>query len=271
MNPLYDAYKNFFEIVMADTPELKNEVYSIRYQVLCTEERIPGFDQSLYPDKLEKDTYDSHSTHALLKHRSTGKFIGTVRLVLPDPENSDKPFPVEAYTQLDAEFFSKNNISRQNTVEISRFLVIKEFQRRKGDCYFQQAKQNEANTHDSNLDGTAIKKERRTSINITLILMAAVVQMSAQHDVKNWLSFMNPSLNRLLCFSGLGFIPIGPLVECHGLRQPYFVKNIDVLDRIYSDNHDVWEILTDQGRYIPSHINSYEKKPLSRASASKNK
>ena len=30
MNPLYDAYKNFFEIVMADTPELKNEVYSIR-------------------------------------------------------------------------------------------------------------------------------------------------------------------------------------------------------------------------------------------------
>ncbi|GJL76474.1 MAG TPA: PEP-CTERM/exosortase system-associated acyltransferase [Nitrosomonas sp.] len=270
MNQLYNAYKNYFEIVMADTPELKKEVYSIRYQVLCLEERIPGFDQSLYPDKLEKDTYDGHSIHALLKHRSTGKFIGTVRLVLPDTENPDKPFPVEAYTQLDAAFFSKNNISRQNTVEISRFLVIKEFQRRRGDCYFQQAKKNETTVHDSN-PGTAITKERRTSINITLILMAAVVQMSTQYEIKNWLSFMNPSLNRLLSFSGLGFIPIGPLVECHGLRQPYFVKNTDVLDKIFKDNHDVWEILTDQGRNIPSHIHSHEKTPLPQLSTSKYK
>lgn len=251
MNQLYNAYKSFFEIVMADTPELKKIVYRVRYQVLCEEGRIPGFDQSLYPDALEKDEYDDRSIHALLKHISTGKFIGTTRIVLPDINNPDKPFPVESYTHLDTEFFIKNNVSRQDTVEISRFLVINEFQRRKGDCFYQEPKESESKIDDDKHAGTTKTKERRTSTNLNLILMAAVVQMSARHGIKNWLSFMNPALNRLLSYSGLGFIPIGPLVECHGLRQPYFVKNTDVLDRVYKDHHHVWEILTDHGKYIP--------------------
>ena len=256
MNELYNAYKSFFETVMADTPELMEIVYHLRYQVLCEEQRIPGFDPLLYPDRQEKDIYDSHSTHALIKHRLTGKFIGTVRLVLPDTNNPDKPFPVEAYTQLNTEFFTKNNISRQDTVEISRFLVIGEFQRRRGDCFFEDVRKKDTNNHEKSAVNTTTK-ERRVSINITLILMAAVVQMSARHGIKNWLSFMNPSLNRLLSFSGLGFIAIGPIVECHGLRQPYFVKNADALGRIYKDYRDVWEILTDQGKHIPSNIDSY--------------
>lgn len=251
MNQLYNAYKSFFEIVMADTPELKKIVYRIRYQVLCEEERIPGFDQSLYPDALEKDAYDDHSVHALLKHRSSERYIATVRLVLPCAQNIDKTFPLESHFQLHNDFFLKHDILRKETAEISRFLILSEFQRRKGDWYYQETKKNEADTQDKSSSATQKAKERRNTVNITLVLTAAIVRMCVRHGIKNWLSFINPAFNRLLSYSGLGFTAIGPLVEYHGLRQPYFVKLDEILDRTFKDHHDVWEVLTDHGKYMP--------------------
>lgn len=251
MGELYDAYQKYFEIVIADTPELKEEVYQIRYKVLCEEQRIPGFDQARYPDHSEKDDYDARSTHALLRHKPTGNFIGTVRLVLPDIAALEKPFPVEAYTRIDPEILANENASREKTVEISRFLVIKEFQRRKGDYLYEESSEVKLNDHDTYGD---THKDRRVTANITLILMAAVVQMSVKHDIQNWLSFMNPSLNRLLSQSGMGFKPIGPLVECHGKRKAYFIKFADILNKTQTDYYDVWEILTEQGKYLPAKI-----------------
>lgn len=251
MSELYDAYQKYFEIVLAETPELKEIAYQIRYHVLCQEQRIPGFDQSSYPEKLEKDDFDDRAMHALLKHRSSGNYIGTIRIVLPDPTAPDKPFPVESYTHLDTEYLKNQNVSRLETAEISRALVIKEFQRRKGDMLYQEA--NEGETSDENKNPSK-QKDRRVTANISLILMAAVVQMSVKSNAENWLSFINPALNRLLSHSGMEFTPIGPLVDCHGIRRPYFAKMTDVLNKTYNEYQDVWEILTDQGKYLPAKV-----------------
>lgn len=263
MGELFDAYQKYFEIEIADTQTLRNEAYRLRYQVLCMEDRIPGFDASEYPEGLEKDTYDKRALHALLKHRPSGKFIGTVRIVLPDSRNPNKPFPLEAYTDtnLDTDFFSKNKLSRQHTVEISRFIVISEFQRRKDDFLYPH------NTVDNSVSSHSeghchFPKERRVTINLTLILMAAVVRMSVQNGIKNWLSFMHPALNRRLRYSGLDFTPIGPLVDCHGLRRPYFVKIEDILHRTQKGYHDVWEILTNQGQYLPNNFSHAHQYPI---------
>lgn len=249
MSELYDAYQKYFEIVIAETPELKDIVYQVRYQVLCEEQRIPGFDGDDYPDHLEKDDFDDRSIHALLKHKSSGKFIGTVRLVLADVYAPEKPFPVESYADLNLEYLKEKNIPRLYTAEISRALVVKEFQRRKGDLLYQETEEKKANGQPP----IALNqhRERRVSANISLILMAAVVQMSVKHGAENWLSFINPSLNRLLGKSGMDFVPIGPLIECHGLRQPFFARMADILDRTYNEYQDVWEILTDHGKYSP--------------------
>lgn len=253
MSELYDAYQKYFEVIIAETPEQKEIAYQIRYHVLCQEERIPGFDQSSYPDKLEKDDFDDRAMHALIKHRPSGKFIGTVRLVLPDVNAPDKPFPVESYTHLDTEYLKNQNVSRLETAEISRFLVIKEFQRRRGDL-FQEISENKDKTENN---FSTSYKDRRVSANITLILMAAVVQMSIQSNTENWLSFISPALNRLLSQSGMDSVPIGPLIECHGIRQPYLAKMTDILNKTYSEYQDVWEILTDQGKYLPAKTRTY--------------
>lgn len=253
MGELYDAYQKYFEIVIADTPELKETVYQVRYKVLCQEQRIPGFDGDDYPNQLEKDDFDDRSIHALLKHKTSGKFIGTVRLVLADARSPEKPFPVESYADLNLEYLKEKKIPRLYTAEISRALVVKEFQRRKGDLLYQDTEEKKA---DGQSDSLNKPRERRVSANISLILMAAVVQMSVKHGAENWLSFINPSLNRLLGKSGMDFVPIGPLVECHGIRQPFFARMTDVLDRTYNEYQDVWQILTDHGKYLPAKLHA---------------
>jgi len=251
MSELYDAYQKYFEIVLAETPELREIAYQIRFKVLCEEQRIPGFDQASYPEELEKDEFDDRAMHALIKHRSSGNFIATVRLVLPEADAPDKPFPVESYTQLDTEYLKNLGVSRLETAEISRFLVIKEFQRRKGDLFRELDEKKDKTENNTENNFPAKHRDRRVSANITLILMAAVIQMSAKSSTENWLSFMNPALNRLLGQSGLEFIPIGSLVECHGIRQPFFAKIRDMIRKINNEYPDVWEILTDRGKILP--------------------
>ena len=240
MSSLYKSFREYFEIVIADKPELLEEAYRIRYQVLCIEKRLPGFDASLYADGLETDSYDSHSSHVLLKYRPTGKYIGTVRLILFDPLNPNKPLPIEEHAQLDPKLCDINKFSRQQIAEISRFVVISQFNRRRAER--RNLEKREAGV---NID----RNDRRSTPHLALVLAASVVRMCDHSDIRNWLSVMDPALNRLLSSFGLDLDPIGPTIEYHGLRQPYFMKVADALDKMKKKNHEAWEVVTDHGKY----------------------
>lgn len=261
MSDLYKNYQKFFEIVIADTAELLENVYRIRYQVLCVEKRIPGFDPSLYPDQLEKDNYDSHSSHVLLRFRPTGAFIGTVRLVLFDLSHPEKLFPVESYAPLDPALCDIERLPRQQAAEISRFVVVSQFDRRESDRRKgDRRKQEDPIQGDKRTTQERTTQERRTvdrrsTPHIALILMAGVVRVSTKYHIRSWISAMEPALNRLLSFYGLNFNPAGPPVNHHGIRRPYHVKVEDVLNRMYKEHHDAWEVITDGGEYNPLHIN----------------
>lgn len=260
MNDLYNSFQKFFEIVIADTTELLEKVYGIRYQVLCVEKRLPGFDADQCPDMLETDDYDHHSSHALLKYRPTGAYIGTVRLILEDSSEPDKLLPVELYGHSDPELCDIKSLPRKQTAEISRFVVVSQFDRRKGEerrkgerrKALSSASINKIVSHERR--GT----DRRSALNIALVLMAGVVRMSKKYGIRNWLSVMDPALNRLLSYDGLEFNPIGPPVNYHGMRRPYFVKVEEVLTRMHTQHHDAWEVVTDCGKYDPF-ISSDEK------------
>ncbi len=240
MNNLYEAFHKYFEVVVADTPELLKEVYRIRFQVLCVEQRLPGFDISNYPDGLESDSYDHHSRHILLQHRESGNFMGTVRLIMFDPLNPEKPFPMELHTQFDQELLDINKLSRRHTAEISRFVILERYVRRKAD-------RRNVNTKESS--NKHIVTERRCFPNLGLSLIVGIVRISAQYEIKNWVSVMDPALNRLLAHTGADLNPIGPLTEYHGLRRPYFKKIIDVLGKMHDKYRDAWEVVTDYGKY----------------------
>lgn len=240
MDDLYEAFHQYFEIVIADTPSLLEIVFRMRYQKLCIDMNVPGYEASLYPDGQEKDNYDEHSSHVLIRHRRMNEFIGTARLIMFDKKNPKKLFPAEQYTQIDPDLFKANNFSRQHTGEISRFLIVKKFERRK-------AERRNFKTRES-IAGAA-KTDRRSINNLTLVLMAGIVRVSAKYNISSWFTIMEPALNRLFGYYGLDLNPIGPAVQHYGLRRPYFGELKIILERVEQHHNSAWGVLTEHGKY----------------------
>jgi N-acyl amino acid synthase of PEP-CTERM/exosortase system len=242
MNDIVAAFHEYFEVIPANTRELQHEVFRLRYQVLCLEQRVPGFDASRYPDQCERDNYDDHSSHVLLLHRPSGGFVGTARLILPDPDHPKKLFPLELHTQLDPLLFDLSTLPRQHTAEVSRLLIMRRFRQRREDDGKLESK--------IVVEESRIRKMRRFP-HPMLALVVGLISMSAEHNITHWVSIMDPALNRLLGLYGLQHHPIGPITEHHGQRRPYHVDVTNMLDRMYETHKQIWELLTDYGRVRP--------------------
>jgi len=243
MNDIVAAFHEYFEVIHADTPRLQHEVFRVRYQVLCIEQRLPGFDVARYPDGCERDSYDDHSSHVLLLHRPSGGFVGTARLILPDLNHPKKLYPLELHTQLDPLLFDPSSLPRQHTAEVSRLLIMRRFRQRRED---------NGKLEDSMVvEERGVKKQRRFP-HPMLALVVGLISMSAERNITHWISIMDPALNRLLSLYGLQHDPIGPITEHHGQRRPYHVDVTSMLDRMYVHHKQIWELLTDYGRVRPN-------------------
>lgn len=242
MNDIVAAFHEYFEVIPANSKELQHEVFRLRYQVLCLEQRVPGFDAARYPDQCERDIYDDHSSHVLLLHRPSGGFVGTARLILSDPAQPKKLLPLELHTQLDPQLFDLSTLPRQHTAEVSRLLIMRRFRQRREDNGNFERK--------IVVEESGIRKLRRFP-HPMLALVVGLISMSAEHNVTHWVSIMDPALNRLLGLYGLQHDPIGPITEHHGQRRPYHVDVMSMLDRMYETHKPIWELLTDYGRVRP--------------------
>lgn len=242
MNDIVAAFNEYFEVIDATTPELLREAFRVRYQVLCVEQRAPGFEASNYPEGMESDSYDRHSSHILLRHCPSGAIIGTARLILPDPLDPKKLFPTERYMKLDPNLVDINKLPRQKIAEISRLHIIRGFRRRKGDKGRGEAGVNVEE------NGTKIRRRFPHPI---LALAVGLIRISAAHNVRHWISIMDPALNRLLSLYGLQHDPIGPITEYYGQRAPYYVNLLNMLDRVNKNHNQIWELITDYGKIIP--------------------
>ena len=257
MSYIYDTFKRSFNLVEANTPELRDIVYRLRYKVFCEQH---GFlDASKYPDKMEKDEYDERSCHMLIQFIPTQEYVGTVRLILPDATDLEKTFPIENHTQIDPALCQVNKTIRKHIAEISRFLVVPSFNRRTDDIKknkIQNQQQGSSksvipstqNTVDRNKEKSS-GRERRSGLNIYMVLMAGVVRMSRINQIEYWWCAMDPALNRLVGLSGMNIDPIGPVVDYNGLRQPHFGQICNVLSRLCQRNYGAWDVITDCGAY----------------------
>jgi N-acyl amino acid synthase of PEP-CTERM/exosortase system len=86
---------------------------------------------------------------------------------------------------------------------------------------------------------------------ITVGLFSAIVQMSAETGVTHWLAVMEPTLLRLLRRFGIRFERIGDDVNYHGRRRPTLGVAADVVDGILAERPDIWDLVTQGGRYLP--------------------
>ncbi|MEP1214510.1 MAG: PEP-CTERM/exosortase system-associated acyltransferase [Marinobacter sp.] len=242
---LSDIFNSFFGIEVATTEEMINKVFEVRYQVYCIDR--PFEDPRQFPDNREHDAYDPRSAHALIQHRRTGDSVAVVRLVLAgdNPEQSDFPMEGACFPRMSQP--AQDMIAaapRQHMAEISRMAVSREFRRRL----------NEQESPTGVTDQTSYADAeggRRAMPYISLGLFAAILRMSVKHNVTHWMAVMEPAQLRLLKRFGVEFDHVGPVMEYHGLRRPAFTNAASLINGILRRRPDVWELITESGRYLP--------------------
>lgn len=241
---LYDLYNQYFEAIRADTPELMDEVFRLRYQVYCIEHHFENPDD--FKDEMERDEYDSRSAHSLLIHRDSNRIAGSVRLVLPSSGHPTSGLPIDLVCK-DPILQDPKQIPRENTAEVSRFAIAKTFRRRTGEQGSPSGVTEESlQAHDAvNLSAM----DRRIANHLTLGLISSLVSMSKEHGISMWCSVMERALLRLLRRIGIHFTNIGPQIDYHGKRQPCYSPLDALLERVKEEHFDVWEVLTDKGRF----------------------
>ncbi len=245
---LIAALNEYFELVHADTDALRMQVYLLRYQVYVVEtgfERVEecrsGIDADGRPFHWEEDEFDVRSDHYLVRHRRTGLYAATARLILPDRDDLAAPFPIERHCPLDQPVIDRDVRTRLG--EISRFAVSKTFKRRLGEA--------------GSLAGVAPnieiyfeEDERRVLPHISLGLFAVVMRMVQQHGVTHCYAVMEPALLRLLARFGVIFNRIGPDVDYHGLRVPCLGTVDEALPSIRAVAPSVWDLITNRGELL---------------------
>ena len=235
-NNILDVFNKYFDMIQADSDELKNEVYKLRYQVYCIEQADKtGFKlPEGLPEGMEFDEYDAHSSHYLIRHRQLGHYMATTRLILPDRHNPEKLFPVEIHSQID-NFEALKHISRKHLAEVSRFCISKDFRRRI----------NESQTvtgfdPDFETENLFTQHVRRIP-HIALGLIACSIKMSYENDIHDWYALMEPALIRVFSSMGVHFIGIGPVINYydemgknHLYLVDYRIRNSNILIEVKS-------------------------------------
>jgi len=236
---LREAYDQYFQVVRAETDDLREWSYRLRYQVYCIENAFEPVAEN--PGERETDRYDPQSVHSLLVHHPTGTVVGTTRLILPRVNDSAIPLPVETLCPADLLAGFAHRIPAERAAELSRFAVAKEFRRRAED------KESVA----GGLSPTDAENPRRVIPHISLGLMQSVLAMATEHGITHIYAVMEPALLRMLRHLGIYFENIGPPVEYHGRRQPCFCEIDQILATTWEQRPDVWEVLTDNARLRP--------------------
>jgi N-acyl-L-homoserine lactone synthetase len=184
------------------------EAQRLRYRVYC-EER--GFEPG--SNGLEQDEFDPASRHILVRSRHSGAVLGTVRVVLSDTGLDG--FPMRRA----CEPWILRPLPAVSTGEISRFALARE---RPG------------------ISAAAGALMR-------LALVRGIVQISAEHELTHWCAIMERPLLRLLRATAIHFMPVGPVVDYHGSRQPAVCAIGTMLHRMKLEQRVVWAYITDNG------------------------
>jgi N-acyl amino acid synthase of PEP-CTERM/exosortase system len=241
---IQERFSQHFEIVQATTPQLLSESYRLRYQVYCQEKRFPGFEPENYPNGEESDEYDERSVHSLLVHRPSGEVVGTVRLVLADPNAPDSPFPCEVHAGR-LEKWSHTPMDRYRIAEISRFILSAKLRSRK----IMEKSIHNISSDWADTTSPLIKSHQRDYGILGLI--KAFLQSSRQYGIRYWLAAMEIGLDKRVRRCGIQLDRVTPTLDYYGPVNIYLSPIEAVMRRCHEGFPEVWNFLTGNGRIWP--------------------
>ncbi len=226
-DPLTTHFK-FGRLPYSETSSMQLEIFALRYEVYCLE---CGFlDPKEYQDELESDEYDKDAAH-FTAYNLENKLVGSLRLVHP-PLSQTFPFENHCYKL----FENVVRPPREESGEVSRLVVRKNYRRRLGDSL---AGVSQEFTMGGSI-GLPIQRaqgERRTnSPEILLGLYREMYQYSVQMGIRYWYAAMERSLARVLSRLQFVFTPIGMETDYYGPVTPY-LADLRVLERRLKENN----------------------------------
>ena len=235
-NNLTDHFLRYFSVIPADTAELLQEVYRLRYDVYCNEYNYEAAEH--FPDGMESDEYDPYAMHVLVKHKASGLIAGCTRVVLPNSAQHNMQLPLEKFCgkSLDRDYLNTLNLPRHTICEASRLCVNRNFRRRSG----------ESITRLGDIDSLDLSlKEGRTFPLISVSISLATTALTDLTNHHNMFAMMEPYLPRLLRRIGYNFIQVGEEVDYHGKRAAYLIDKNSVLQNLKPELQDLYSIIRD--------------------------
>ncbi len=220
---MIDSSNSIFEFLkVPQGSRLLDEVYQLRYKVYVEEW---GFEKKEdHPGGIEKDEFDDHSVHFVVRRRGEERIIGTIRMICC----SDKGFPIEKHCTIEADLsaFDRNRFG-----EISRLAVSKDYRRRATDSVYFDGKVLEETAIENMYSGS-----RKMSNDIVLGLYKCIYKESLERGNQCIMAVMAKGLYLLLKRVGILFEPIGPPQYYHGLRTPYLGRIDTMLQELTTRN-----------------------------------
>lgn len=214
-------FSQFLQPVLATSELQIGNSFQIRHNVYCEELKF----EPEYPDKQEKDDFDCQSLHCLIQHKATERYAGTVRIVCSQAD--DELLPLEKYCldSIDHATLNPKLFPRNEICEISRLAVPEEFRRRKTDKFAGAA------TGAINVDSYS-EEELRCFPFIAVGLYLSAASVVVDKGIKHVFVMMEPRLARSMRFVGIEFQQIGPVVEYHGKRAPYYIDPFSLYETL---------------------------------------
>jgi len=225
-----EKFLEYFDVELATSAETKKAVFEVRYRVYCEEFRYESGDS--FADKAETDEYDDRSLQCLIRHRSSGKAAGCVRLV-PAGSGVDGLLPYEKYCAegIDHNFVGSLNLQRSGMAEASRLAVDGAFRRRAGES---ASRFGDVRV----IDCSASEKRTFSLIAISALLACtALADLAGRTDV---FAMMEPFLPRLLKPSGVLWQKAGKTIDYHGERALYVIKPQSIIENVVPELKELY-------------------------------
>ncbi len=202
---LHQEFSGNYIIEPAISPQLKHEALRIRHQVYCEELSWESSNRV----EQERDDYDGHSLHCLLRLKASGDSIGCIRIVFPaDPASAgiresygevstvgQLPF-MEVCGEGLRDNFPGTDVS---CAEVSRLAILENH-----------------------------RKSAKKVLGINFPLMATSLYMAVLHlakvqKIEHLYILASPALVLQLKFLGVQLEQIGDAIDHKGVRIPYII------------------------------------------------
>lgn len=188
-----DDFSERYQILIANTEELRKDVYRLRHQIFCDD---LGYEMD-HHDGLESDEFDDDSLHVLLRERTSQIPVGCFRLVMPQRTGRTwLPFDIYGVPHVDRSLFNWNHVNHARSVEVSRLALLTPNSRSK-------LNQGESTPY------------------LATALFYAVTAMIVRLNVENVFMVIEPCLGRLTSRFGIRLDQISPAFEYYGQRATF--------------------------------------------------